>query len=165
MMSQQEKSLYPQAYPMTFEEVENFLALPLIAKLSSHNKDGTIHTVPIWFKYCQGEILLGTQEISQKVQNIKRDSRVTVMVDTTEPRLKCVIMYGNAELESKDVIPTRISIFEKYLGHEDAPGLAEKLANTWTPVVIRIKPDQIISFDYSKGFGLGPSPDATNIEI
>ena len=164
-MSQQEGSIYPQAHPMTVEEVEKFLALPLIAKLSSHNKDGTIHTVPIWFKYRKGEILLGTQEISQKVQNIKRDSRVTVMVDTTEPRLKGVIMYGNAELEYEDVIPTRVSVFEKYLDPEDAPGLAEKLASTWTPVVIRIKPDQIISFDYSKGFGLGSSPDASKIKI
>ena len=63
-MSQQKSSVYPQAYPMTAEEIGNFLDLPLIAKLSSHNKDGTIHTVPIWFKQQEGEILLGTQEIS-----------------------------------------------------------------------------------------------------
>jgi hypothetical protein len=150
---------------MTHEEVENFLDLPLIAKLSSHNKDGTIHTVPIWFKYRNGEILLGTQEISQKVQNIKRDSRVTVMVDTTEPRLKGVIMYGTAELQYKEVIPTRISIFERYLDPEDAPGLAERLASTWTPVVIRIKPTRTISFDYSKGFGVGSRSDASEIKI
>jgi nitroimidazol reductase NimA-like FMN-containing flavoprotein (pyridoxamine 5'-phosphate oxidase superfamily) len=165
MMSHPENTLYPQAFPMTFEEVESFLALPLIAKLSSHNKDGTIHTVPIWFMYQNGEILLGTQEISQKIQNIKRDSRVTVMVDTTEPRLKGVMVYGNAKLEYEDVIPTRISIFQKYLGPEGAPELAKKLANTWTPVVIRIKPDQIISFDYSKGFGLGSKPITSEIQI
>jgi hypothetical protein len=150
---------------MTHEEAENFLALPLIAKLSSHNKDGTIHTVPIWFRYQEGEILLGSQEISQKIQNIKRDSRVTVLVDTTKPRLKGVIIYGNAELQYEDVIPTRTSIFEKYLGPDDAPGLAKKLASTWTPVVIRIKPDKIISFDYSKGFGLGSNPDYSEIKI
>jgi len=150
---------------MTFDEIEEFLGLPLIAKLSSHNKDGTIHTVPVWFKYRDGEILLGTQEITQKAQNIKRDSRVTVLVDTTEPRLKGVILYGNAQLVHENVIPTRISIFEKYMGAEDAPGLAEKLASTWTPVVIRIKPDQIISFDYSKGFGVGSGPDSSEIQI
>jgi len=164
-MSQQEKSVYPQAFPMTPGEVENFLELPLIAKLSSHNKDGTIHTIPIWFKYREGEILLGTQEISQKVQNIKRDHRVTVVVDTTEPRLKGVIMYGTAELQYKDVIPTRISIFERYLDPEDAPGLAESLASQWKPVVIRIKPTRIISFDYSKGFGVGSTPDESKITI
>ena len=79
--------------------------------------------------------------------------------------MKGVILYGNAQLVYEDVIPTSISIFEKYLGPEDAPGLAEKLANTWTPVAIRVKPDQVISFDYSKGFGLGSSPDDAEIQI
>jgi hypothetical protein len=79
--------------------------------------------------------------------------------------LKGVIIYGNAELQYEDVIPTRTSIFEKYLGPDDAPGLAKKLASTWTPVVIRIKPDKIISFDYSKGFGLGSNPDSSEIKI
>lgn len=164
-MSQQQVSVYPQAYPMTFEEVETFLAQPLIAKLSTHNRDGTIHLVPIWFKYRNGEVFLGTQEISQKVQNIKRDSRVTVLVDTTEPRLKGVVVYGNAELEYEDVIPIRTTIFEKYMDPADASGLADRLANTWTPVVIRIKPDRIVSFDYSKGFGLGSDKAASKITI
>jgi PPOX class probable F420-dependent enzyme len=164
-MSQQQVSVYPQAYPMTFEEVEAFLAQPLIAKLSTHNKDGTIHLVPIWFKYQNGAIFLGTQEISQKVQNIRRDSRVTVLVDTTEPRLKGVVLYGNAELEYEGVIPIRTSIFEKYMDPADASGLADRLANTWTPVVIRIKPDRIVSFDYSKGFGLGSDTAASKITI
>jgi PPOX class probable F420-dependent enzyme len=165
MMSKQQGSVYPQAFPMTFDEVEDFLALPLIAKLSTHNRDGTIHTVPLWFKYQNGEILLGTQEISQKAQNVRRDSRVTVLVDTTEPRLKGVIMYGNAKLEYNDVIIKRISIFEKYMEFKDAADLADRLAGTWTPVVIRVKPDRFISFDYGKGFGVGSDPGASEIQI
>jgi len=164
-MSQAKNSIYPQAFPMTFNEVESFLDQPLIAKLSSHNKDGTIHTVPIWYKYHQGELLLGTQEISQKVQNIKRDPHVTVLVDTTEPELKGVMVYGNAEIVHKDVIPKRTAIFTRYMDPEDAPGLAERLASTWKPVVIRVKPDKIVSFDYSKGFGLGSGAEGENIKI
>jgi hypothetical protein len=164
-MSHQQVSVYPQAYPMTGEEVDNFLALPLIAKLSTKNKDGTIHTVPIWFKYHKKQIFLGTQEISQKVQNIKRDSRVTVLVDTTEPRLKGVILYGIAKLETKDVIPIRTSIFKKYMDPGRASGLADRLAGTWTPVVIRIEPDRIISFDYTKGFGLSSNSETSDITI
>jgi len=150
---------------MTEEEVANFLAQPLIAKLCTHNVDGTIHIVPIWFKYRNGEILLGTQEISRKVRNIKRNSQVSVLVDTTEPTLKGVIVYGKAEIVYEDVIPKRITIFEKYLGSENAPGLAAKLASTWKPVVIRIKPDHILSYDYSKGFGISASPDASRMTI
>lgn len=158
-MSEPQVSVYPQARPMVGDEVESFLAQPLIAKLCTHNEDGTIHAVPIWFKYENGEILLGTQEITRKVRNIKRDNRVTVLVDTTEPRLKGVIVSGRAELDYEDVIPKRISIFEKYKDPEAARATAEGLAGTWQPVLIRVKPEQIISFDYSKGFGISSSPD------
>ena len=64
------------------------------------------------------------------------------LVDTTEPRLAGVIMYGSAELDYGDVIPTRISIFEKYMDAEQAPELAARLAGQWKPVVIRIKPER-----------------------
>jgi PPOX class probable F420-dependent enzyme len=159
-MSEQQASVYPQAHPMTESEMEAFLAGSLIAKLCTHNEDGTIHIVPIWFKYDKGEILFGTQEITRKVRNIKRDNRVSVLVDTTEPRLKGVIVYGNAKLDYDNVIPTRISIFAKYLDPDDAPGLADRLASSWKPVIVRVKPEQVITFDYSKGFGVSSSPDA-----
>ena len=50
-MSEQTKTLYPQAKPFTVEEAETFLAQSLIAKLGTHNEDGTIHIAPLWFKY------------------------------------------------------------------------------------------------------------------
>lgn len=40
---------YPQAKPFTAKEAEVFLAQPLIAKLASHNADGTIHLTSLWF--------------------------------------------------------------------------------------------------------------------
>jgi hypothetical protein len=150
---------------MAAEEMVAFLSQPLIAKLCTHNEDGTIHVVPIWFGYEEGEILVGTQEITRKVRNIKRDNRVTVLVDTTEPRLKGVIWYGEAQLDFQDVIPKRIGILEKYLGPEEAPGLAERLANSWRPVIVRIKPVRAVTFDYSKGFGISTAPDSEPVQL
>lgn len=164
-MSEQTVALYPQAHPMSSDELKSFLARPLIAKLCTHNQDGTIHVVPIWFRHENGEILFGTQEISRKVRNIKRDNRVTVLVDTTRPRLAAVIVYGTAQLDYDEVIPTRISIFEKYMEPERARGLAGRLAGDWRPVVIRVKPERVISFDYRKGIGISARPDAPSITI
>ena len=45
-MSEQTAAPYPQAKPFTAEEAEAFLVRPLIAKLASHNADGTIHIAP-----------------------------------------------------------------------------------------------------------------------
>ena len=164
-MSEQTVTVYPQAHPMSSEELDSFLARPLIAKLCTHNRDGTIHIVPIWFRYENGEILFGTQEITRKVRNIKRDNRVTVLVDTTEPKLAGVIVSGTAQLDYDDVIPTRTFIFEKYMEPEGASGLAARLAGNWKPVVIRVKPEQVISFDYRKGFGISADPDAESMTI
>ena len=161
----QQASVYPQAQPMSSGEMESFLARPLIAKLCTHNEDGSIHIAPIWFRYDDGEILLGTQEITHKVQNIKRDGRVTVLVDATEPALGGVIVYGAAELDYDNVIPTRISIFEKYMDAERARGLAPKLAGQWKPVIVRIKPERVITFDYAKGFGVSAGADVPSTEI
>ena len=158
-------TVYPQAKPFTNDEIEPFLNQPLIAKLCTHNQDGSIHIAPLWFKYQNGDILLGTQEVSRKVANIKRNSGVTVLIDTHEPTLQAVIVQGQATLDYEDVIPKRVAIFEKYMGAEESVGLANQIASAWEPVVIRVKPEQMTSFDYSKGFGIGADSDAEELKI
>ena len=148
--------VYPQALPFAEGDLEPFLARPLIAKLCTHNEDGTIHIAPIWFMYEDGEILLGTQEVSQKVQNIKRNSDVTVLVDNADPPFKAVIMVGAAELDYDNVIAKRALIFEKYI--DNPVELAGQLASNFTPVIIRVKPQRVTTFDYSQGFGIGSEP-------
>lgn len=153
-MSDQTRPPYPQAKPFTDEETEAFLARPLIAKLATHNADGTIHLAPAWFNYDEGDILFGTQEVTRKIANIKRNPNVTVLVDGTDPVLQAVIIYGTAELDYEDVMAKRIALFEKYMPTEEAVGFAQSLAETYEPVIIRVKPEQRITFDYSKGMGI-----------
>lgn len=132
-------TVYPQAKPFVPDAIEQFLAQPLVAKLCTHNADGTIHSVPIWFKYHAGEFLFGTQEMTKKVKNIKRNNKATVLVETTEPNLKGIMVYGTAELDFEDVIEKRTQIFEKYIPPENASGLAARLAQQWQPVIVRVK--------------------------
>ncbi len=158
-------AVYPQAKPFLNDEIEPFLSRPLIAKLCTHNEDGTIHIAPLWFNYQNEEILLDTQEVTRKVANIKRNSSVTVLIDTHAPTLQAVIVQGQATLDYEDVIPKRIAIFEKYMGTDEAVGLANQIASAWEPVVIRVKPAQMTSFDYSKGFGLSADSDVEEMTI
>ena len=73
-------------------------------------------------------------------------------------------MQGRAVVEYENVIPRRIMIFSKYMDPSEAPVLAQRLASNWKPVIIRIKPEKFISFDYSKGFGVGKT-EGEPIEI
>jgi hypothetical protein len=156
-------SVYPQAKPFVPDDIAEFLAQPLVAKLSTHNKDGTIHTVPIFFRYHQGEFLFGTQDITQKVQNIRRDNQVTVLIETTDPNLKGILVYGSGTLDYEDVIAKRKLVFENYMPAEDASALAERLAGQWKPVIVRVTPMRMITFDYAQGFGIGAEGEGVKI--
>ena len=72
---------YPQMQPFAEKEILEFLSRPLLAKICTLNKDGSIHVTPLFFGYADGDILLGTHEITRKVRNIKRNQNVTVLID------------------------------------------------------------------------------------
>ncbi len=141
---------YPQMPALTQQELEHFLCKPLIARLGTINEDGTIHLAPIFFRYENGEFTLGTQVVSRRVRNIMRNPNVTLLIDDTNPPYQAVMVYGQATLEYDGVVQKRTAIFEKYATPEEARARAEGLCDKWDSVVIRIRPDRIVSFDYAK---------------
>ena len=108
---------------------------------------------PLVFKYDNREIVLGTQKISRKVRNIQQNSTVSVLIDTQDLPYKAVLIYGQAELDEQDVIAKRVAIFEKNRSRAAAEEVANELANQYEPIIIRVKPEKIVSFDYAKGWG------------
>ncbi|HLO31228.1 MAG TPA: pyridoxamine 5'-phosphate oxidase family protein [Anaerolineales bacterium] len=131
-------------------ELVAFLNEAPVARLSSMNHDGTIHMAVAYFKYDGGEILIGTQDITHKVRNIKNNPNVTVLIDNQEYPFRGVLIYGLAVLDYEDVTAKRASIFERYMPAEDALEMASDLSSRFTCVVIRIKPKRMTSYDYSK---------------
>jgi PPOX class probable F420-dependent enzyme len=147
-----DSATYPQAPPLTEDELTEFLQSAKIARLATHDADGSIHLAPMYFVYEVPDILLGTQRISRKVRNIARDPRVSVLVDVLDTVPIGAVIYGTAELDDRDVVAKRATIFRRYMPDGDADAFAHQLADTWEPVVIRVRPERIISFDYRKGF-------------
>ena len=141
---------YPQKPPFSHDELEAFLKDSPLVRLGTHNPDGTIHIAPVYFKYEDGLFWLGTQDMSRKVRNIKRNPLVTLMVDNQTPPWKGVLVYGEAQLDYEDVIAKRVSIFLRYMPVDRAESFASNMANLFKPVIIRIAPKKMVSFDYSK---------------
>jgi len=141
---------YPQKPPLTEDELRTFLDEASVAHLASLNPDGTIHIAALWFRYDNGDIVLGTQDMSNKVRNIRRNPAVTVLIDVEEPVLRGVLIYGRAQLDYEDVVAKRVAIFEKYMPHEDAQEFATLMAARFDPVIIRVTPDRLTSWDYAK---------------
>jgi nitroimidazol reductase NimA-like FMN-containing flavoprotein (pyridoxamine 5'-phosphate oxidase superfamily) len=141
---------YPQMPALTQDEIEFFLIHHRFARLGTLNDDGTIHLAPIYYKYDKNEFLLGTQKASRRVRNIKLNPNVSLLIDDTSPPYKAVLVYGKATLDYDNIIQKRTAIFEQFETKEEAIQSAEGICNKWASVVIRIKPNRIVSFDYSK---------------
>ena len=141
---------YPQAPTMTDEEIRSLFDQALFARLATINRDGTVQITPVFFKYQDEEIHIATQDPSLKIRNIKRSNQVSVLVDIAEVPFKAALVYGKAELDYDDVINKRIAIFERTRSREEAEDYARKLSGKWKCVIVRVKPERIVSFDYSK---------------
>ena len=144
------KMSYTQSPHLTKKEIEDFIKSAKIARICTHNKDGTIHAVPVWFDYVNGEIIIGTPKASHRARNLKRNNNVTVLIDEFGSTTRGVIIYGKASMEDKDMGQAAVSIFSRHMPQEAAraywKGLSE--LTEWTKVIV--KPINIASFDYSK---------------
>jgi PPOX class probable F420-dependent enzyme len=91
----------------------------LIAKLATHNPDGAIHLVAMWFLWEDGALLMPTSGRSRKARNAARDSRGAVMIDDSRGGLdvRGITMTGRIEIvtgaEASEII---CRAHRKYLG-------------------------------------------------
>lgn len=155
----QEVTRYPQMPAMSDADLDEFLAGPHLARLSTIDPDGTPHTMPVWYEWSNGEILISTQSLQRKVANIRRDPRVTVLIDTDEFPYRGVMIRGEATLDFDDAVGKRVSIFERYMpDRAHAEAYARALEEKWEPVLIRVVPAKTISFDYGAA-SLVPADD------
>ena len=141
---------YKAPPPMTKEEIYDFIKEMKIARLCSLNKNGSIHSVPVWY-YLEGEnIIIFTPENCQKAMNMKRNNNVTVMIDNQAESTKGVILYGEAEIGSKGTDEEKLTLFSRYVDEKKAQQFligSKKLGN-W--IKHTIKPSKFASFDYHK---------------
>jgi PPOX class probable F420-dependent enzyme len=138
---------------MTSPEVEAFLDSQPTIHVASINPDGAPHLVPMWFVRDGATIRFWTFAKSQKVMNLRRDPRVTVMAETGEDyfQLQGVTMNGQAELEEDSVVVADfgLQILDKYYGAN--PGAAEHLvASAAKRVLVIVRSERIASWDHRK---------------
>ena len=105
------------------EEVRRFLAASKTIILTSNGPGGYPHPMPMWFVLGDdGTLSITTYKVSQKVKNIQRDPRVSVLAEsgTEYSELKGVVLYGHAEIidDLDTVIDTLIAALVNQAGNE-----------------------------------------------
>ena len=134
------------------EEVRSFVGSKKTIILTTNGPRGFPHTMPMWFvQEDDGTIRITTYRASQKVKNIQRDPRVSLLVESglDYAELKGVLMYGHAELidDPEAVIETFIIAS----GQRDSEEIRASMKKTATKrVVIRVKPERIVTWDHAK---------------
>ena len=66
---------------MNEEEIASFLDEERVAIVTSFGPRGWPHSMPLWYQVVDGRIRSWTFAKSQKVKNLERDSRATVLVE------------------------------------------------------------------------------------
>ncbi len=143
---------------MTDEEVRGFLEETKTVSIVSLGPDGFPHPMPMWFVLePDGAIRMTTYARSQKVKNLERDARVSLLAEagTEYAELRGVVIYGRAELisDTEQVIDTLMAAAgqPKPADPEQERALRDGMrANASKRVLIRVKPERVVSWDHRK---------------
>lgn len=140
---------------MTDEEAQAFLEAGRDLQVASINPDGTPHLVTMWYAVLDGEPAFWTYAKSQKIVNLRRDPRLTVLVATGEryEELRGVSIAGRAELvDDRDAVQRYgETVYQRYWGPIDDDAVREGVrAMGAKRVVVVVKPEKIVSWDHSK---------------
>lgn len=139
---------------MSDEEIDAFLHERQSMSVATFNHDETIHVVAMWYGFYEGKPAFETFTKSQKVLNLRRDPRITVLVEDGDEygELRGVEIVGRGEVvDDTDVLRVIAgSVVQRYMGvsEADADAAAEILMNKRSAIVIH--PERIVSWDHSK---------------
>lgn len=139
---------------MTAEEVTAFLAERRAMTMCSINHDGSIHAVAMWYGFLDGAVAVETKTKSQKVQNLRRDPRLTCMVEAGDyyEELRGVELVGRAEIidDPDRLFELGVSVFDRYYGGytEQMRPFVETMLNK--RVVVRLEVERTVSWDHRK---------------
>ena len=146
---------------MTDEEIAAYVERSRTATMATNGPTGTPHVVAMWYAVIDGQIWFETKARSQKVQNLKRDPRITCLIEDglTYDVLRGVSIEGRATIveDPDDIWNVGVSVWERYSGpySEEVKPLVEFMLHK--RIAVRVDVDRVRSWDHRK-LGLDPIP-------
>jgi PPOX class probable F420-dependent enzyme len=146
---------------MTDEEVAAFVEASRTATMATIGPSGLPHLVAMWFAVLDGTIWFETKAKSQKVQNLRRDPRITVLLEDglTYDTLRGVSLEGRATIidDPELIWPVGVNVWERYNGPytDEAKPIVEMMLHK--RVVVRVDVERTRSWDHRK-LGLPSMP-------
>ena len=133
---------------MTTDEALAFLvAAPRTAQVATVRSDGRPHISTVWIDLDEGTVVFTTWHTSVKAQNIRRDPRISLIVDDDRPPFSYVVVEGQASLIDEpdpDILrgwATRIA--RRYMGDDLADAFGRR-NGVPGELLVRVRPEKII---------------------
>jgi len=140
---------------MSQTEMWDFIRGQKSLQVATLNRDGSPHLTTLWFAVVEGEIVFETFAKSQKLVNLERDPRISVLLEdgSAYEELRGVSIAGRAELHrdpgllrrfaAEIIRRNRPEVPEAAL-EQAAAGMAAKRA------AVVVKPEKIMTWDHRK---------------
>lgn len=139
---------------LTDDEVAAFIEQQRTATMATIGVDGQPHLVAMWFAVLDGVIWFETKSRSQKAVNLRRDDRITVLLERghTYNELKGVSIEGRGVVvDDPDALwAVGVSVWERYTGPyaESMRPFVEVMLHK--RVAVRVDVERIRSWDHAK---------------
>jgi PPOX class probable F420-dependent enzyme len=141
---------------MAPDELASFLERERVMNVSTLGRDGWPHLTALWYVMRDGEPWSWTYRKSQKVKNLERDDRATVLIESgfEYAELKGVMLKSRAHIEydTDRVLAFAEKLFAKY---QSAGPFDDDMREAMRPqavkrVAIRFEPIETVSWDHAK---------------
>ena len=140
---------------MNDEEIRTFLQEQRTLQVATIDHDGWPHLVAMWFVLRDDQVVFWTYAKSQKAINLRRDPRLTCLVETGVDynELCGVQIKGRARLIDDRETVQRIgeTIYERYTGGQLNDAIRQMVAaQAPKRVLVFVEPVEIVSWDHRK---------------
>lgn len=141
---------------MSSHEVADFLATGTILNVATNGPTGHPHLVAMWYVVLDGAPAFWTFGKSQKVVNLRRDPKISALVETGDSygELRGVELRGTARIidDYDEILRIGTAVATKYNGAEAASAAAlpfiEQQARKRVGIVVDI--EHVASWDHTK---------------
>jgi len=132
---------------LTADDVRDLLDMPVVAVLATRRSDDTILLSPVWFEWRDGGINVWAEKDDKgKIADIRRDTRVSIVVANSEWPYKGLEIRAEARLTSEGFLGAVERTARRYMGNEAAERMLGQMSEG---IVIRIEPGRLRAWDYT----------------
>jgi PPOX class probable F420-dependent enzyme len=139
---------------MSDAEVDEFLGGRRTMCVATVGASGHPHVVAMWYGFVDGLPAFWTYGKSQKIVNLKRDPKLTCLVEDGEDygELRGVEMVGSGEVFEDRETVQRVgeSVYERYFGTLDDAGREAVAMMGAKRFAVLVHADRVVSWDHRK---------------